>query len=78
MARDPNNLSFLDATRTGSEESILKEGPKVQANDVQVGAGGRSISLGTKGIMREDVVTVSYGEGDKGAQSGSGPDRRLS
>lgn len=51
---DPNGLTFLDQTYVGSEESILgaKDGAKQQVS--------RSLSPGSRGIVRTDVVTVSH------------------
>lgn len=74
--KDPNGLSFLDQTRAGSEESILKNGGKVSASGVPLGQEGRSMSPANGGILRTDVVTVSYGGKEAQAEQGlPKPDR---
>ncbi|TPX13554.1 uncharacterized protein E0L32_006025 [Thyridium curvatum] len=64
--RDPNGLTFLDETKAGSEESILR-----QEQTAKNGGNGTSLhsaeSRGAprvgphEGIVRTDVVSVSYG-----------------
>lgn len=68
--RDPTDITFLEQTRAGSEESILKNGGKVSAGSVPAGADARSMSPANGGIMRTDVVTVSYGDRDQQADEG--------
>lgn len=52
--KDPNGLTFLDQTYVGSEESILGQDEAAKQH------GQRSLSPGSRGIVRTDVITVSH------------------
>lgn len=65
--KDPNGLTFLDQTRVGSEESILrvKEGDKSGTSDALNDYQPQELSPGSRGIVRTDIITVSHSSGSQ-------------
>lgn len=70
--KDPNGLTFLDQTQVGSEESILQAngGDKQSTSSAPNSLQPQSLSPGSRGIVRTDVITVSHSSEGQQAMGG--------